>query len=92
MSERFEAILREAAPIVEQHVLAYCEPDDDYTPPTAAELMRTWSFCMVKISATFSPRSNHELKFHDDADLIGSHDILIGLDSGLVPVSAQIDG
>jgi hypothetical protein len=92
LSERYDEILREAIPIIERQILAYCEPDDEYTPPTAAELMRTWTFTMVKIDATFSPRNNHVLQFYDEADLIGSHDILIGLDSGLVPISAQMDG
>lgn len=92
LSERYETILREAIPIIERDILAYCEPDEEYAPPTAAELIRTWSFTMVKIDATSRPRNHHELQFNDDADLIGSHDILIGLDTELVPISANLDG
>ncbi len=31
LSERYEAILLEAIPIIEREILAYCEPDDEYT-------------------------------------------------------------
>ncbi|MFM9995320.1 MAG: hypothetical protein ACKVU4_05910 [Phycisphaerales bacterium] len=80
-----DRILAAAEPVVAESLRHFCDPE--LVPDTRA-LLASVRLDMIKINAD----GDHEVQFHDVADLVGSHDLLLGLGARLQPSYAHFDG
>src|SRR5690606_21196285 len=56
--ERLELILLAARPVVDEAIARFCVADDEYTPPSAAELLRRQDLEMIKLGVEI----DHEIQ------------------------------
>lgn len=80
-----DRILAAAEPVVSEALQYFGDPE--LVPDTKA-LLASVRLDMIKINAD----GDHEVQFHDVADLVGSHDLLLGLGARLQPSYVHFDG
>jgi hypothetical protein len=96
--EQLARIMREAEPLVAEAISSFCVPDEEYTPPTAPQLLSTLRLETIFIDADelrsgrLEGGGDHKLGFHDDDDLVGGHDLFIITDRKLRPMFVYFDG
>lgn len=87
ISSRLPRIIEQAGSVVHDALSSFWRIDDE-PPPSSSQLLGSARLIQVGISLA----EHHELILHDEADLIGSHDLILKLDSQYRPCSANFDG
>ena len=88
ISDHLDGHLDASLPMIQSAIEGFWGIPDE-APPRAAELLRTGVLQQVNLDAG---RRTHELIIHDEGDLIGSHDLVLGLDADLRARSGHFDG
>lgn len=84
--------MRASFGVLDEAISEFCEPDEEYLPPTARTLLIASVLRVVKIDLSENPEIHHEIGYFDMGDLIGGHDVYIYLDVDLRPTGAYMDG
>jgi hypothetical protein len=93
LASRMDGILVASAGVVARAIESFCEEDDEVSAPTASELLASMRLISVKLDMDrISSDEPFELMLEDAADLVGGHDLFIGLNERLLPVRASFDG